>query len=532
MNIKIHEITLNSDDIYRGRFHLENQTGSLTIRDIRTSDAGVYQLQISNSKETLYKRFNVFVSVPDPGLSIGYIVLICLCVPLLVAVALGVMCYMLKYSKKRKEKKMMSVSEGNSITLNTGATEIQRDNEVLWMFGPQDTVIAQIYKKAGNISYTDDERFRDKLQLDHQTGDLTISDIRIPISGDYQMKITGSKAKNKRFKVIVREDTQKITEGEPVHLQTGVTELQEDEEILWMFEDAIIATVNRKSSDNSIYNVNNGKFKRRLRLDEQTGDLTIMNTKSTDSGVYELQIKSSNEVSYKKFNVLVCLNMLKHTVGDSVTLQTDVPELRNDGRILWKFSDKDILIAELNRANNQTLFYEGPDGRFRDRLQLNQQTGDLTIRNISRVHSDVYTLQITSGKKSTCKRFMVIVHEKTVSGVEGDSVTLNTDIEIQEDDLVLWMFGPEDCPIAKGETKEKISTYDYADGRFRGKLNLNYESGSLTITNTRTEHTGVYKLQVICSRETKYKTFRLTIRESERNTGFGPGQEGIPLVQK
>lgn len=61
MNIKIHEITLNSDDIYRGRLHLENQTGSLTIRDIRTSDAGVYQLQISNSKETLYKRFNVFV---------------------------------------------------------------------------------------------------------------------------------------------------------------------------------------------------------------------------------------------------------------------------------------------------------------------------------------------------------------------------------------------------------------------------------------------------------------------------------------
>ncbi len=98
----------------------------------------------------------------------------------------------------------MSVSEGNSVTLETGATEIQRDNEVLWMFGPQDTVIAQIYKKSGNISYADDERFRDKLQLDRQTGDLTISDIRIPISGDYQIKITGRKAKMKRFKVIVR----------------------------------------------------------------------------------------------------------------------------------------------------------------------------------------------------------------------------------------------------------------------------------------------------------------------------------------
>ncbi len=102
--------------------------------------------------------------------------------------------------------------------------------------------------------------------------------------------------------------------------------------------------------------------------------------------------------------------MLKHTVGDSVTLQTGVTELKNDDRILWKFSDKDILIAELNQATSQTFFYEGPDGRFRDRLQLNQQTGDLTIRNISRAHSDVYTLQITSGKKSTCKRFMVIAH--------------------------------------------------------------------------------------------------------------------------
>lgn len=96
------------------------------------------------------------------------------------------------------------MTEGNSVTLKTGATEIQREDEVLWTFGPQDMVIAQIHKKPGNISYADDERFSDKLQLDQQTGDLTISDIRIRISGDYQMQITGSRAKTKRFKVIVR----------------------------------------------------------------------------------------------------------------------------------------------------------------------------------------------------------------------------------------------------------------------------------------------------------------------------------------
>ncbi len=41
------------------------------------------------------------LAVPDPGLSAGYIVLICICVLLLVAAALAVMCY-IKYSKKRK----------------------------------------------------------------------------------------------------------------------------------------------------------------------------------------------------------------------------------------------------------------------------------------------------------------------------------------------------------------------------------------------------------------------------------------------
>ncbi len=95
------------------------------------------------------------------------------------------------------------MKEGNSVTLKTGSVEIQRDDEVVWMFGPLELDIAKIHKNV--ISYNNDEHIRDKLQLDHQTGDLTISDIRIPISGDYQMKITGSKTtKTKRFKVIVR----------------------------------------------------------------------------------------------------------------------------------------------------------------------------------------------------------------------------------------------------------------------------------------------------------------------------------------
>ncbi|XP_067271614.1 uncharacterized protein [Pseudorasbora parva] len=534
LNIKIHQITYRPDETYAERLHLDYQTGSLTIRDLGIADAGVYQLQISNSKETLYKRFNVFVAIPDPGLSAGHIVLIIIFVLLCVAVALGLIYWMFRYSKRKEKKKKVSVTEGSSVTLKTGATEIQRDDGLLWTFG-QDMVIAQIHKIAGNISYTDDERFRDKLQLDKQTGDLTISDIRIRVSGDYQMRIAGSKAtKMKRFKVIVRVDTLKFTEGETVHLQTGITEIQKDDLILWKFgpKNALIAKVDGQTKETSFYNVDDEGLRDRLELDDRTGDLTITNTKSTDSGVYELQIKSSNKVSYKTFNILVWLNTLKYTVGDSVILQTGVTGLKTDERILWKFSDKDTFIAELNGATNEILFYEGPDGRFRDRVQLNQRTGDLTIRNISRAHSDVYILQITSGKKVTCKRFMVIAHEKTVSATKGDLVTLDNDTEIQKDDLILWLFGPEDRLVAKGEgNKKDFCTYDGPEGKFRNVLKLDNQNGSLILTNSTTEHTGVYKLLIISTRETKYKRFKVTIHERERNTDIGDGQEGIALVQ-
>uniref|UniRef100_A0A8C2K0C5 Immunoglobulin V-set domain-containing protein n=1 Tax=Cyprinus carpio TaxID=7962 RepID=A0A8C2K0C5_CYPCA len=130
---------------------------------------------------------------------------------------------------------------------------------------------------------------------------------------------------------------------------------------------------------------------------------------------------------------------------------------------------------------------------------------------------------------------MVIAHEKTVSGTEGGSVTLHNETEIQKDDLVLWMFGPEDSLIARGEINKAIfstsfSTSFSTEGKFRNKLNLDDQTASLTITNSTTEHSGVYKLLIISSRETKYKRFKVTIRGSERIPDFGAEQEGIPLM--
>jgi len=100
-----------------------------------------------------------------------------------------------------------------------------------------------------------------------------------------------------------------------------------------------------------------------------------------------------------------------------------------------------------------------------------------------------------------------------VSVMEGDSVTLNTDLtEIRERDDILWKYGAENSLIAKIKKRQQIfSTYDNVpDGRFRDRLKLDDQTGSLTITHTTTEHTGVYKLDMSGQKLTS-KTFNVSV---------------------
>ncbi|XP_016349491.1 SLAM family member 5-like [Sinocyclocheilus anshuiensis] len=95
--------------------------------------------------------------------------------------------------------------------------------------------------------------------------------------------------------------------------------------------------------------------------------------------------------------------------------------------------------------------------------------------------------------------------------MEGDSVTLNSDLtEILNDDIT-WTFGAEKILIAKIKRKKQIfSTYDVPDGRFRDRLKLDDQTGSLIITNTTTKHTGVYQLLMFAAKLSS-KTFNVSV---------------------
>ncbi|XDV25973.1 hypothetical protein PO909_029795 [Leuciscus waleckii] len=93
--------------------------------------------------------------------------------------------------------------------------------------------------------------------------------------------------------------------------------------------------------------------------------------------------------------------------------------------------------------------------------------------------------------------FGVTDEMNSVSVMQGEFVTLHTDREMRSNDLIHWRFGPENTLIAEiNKSGDRISVYDdVLDGRFRDRLKVDRETGSLTITNTRTEHAGFYQLQ-------------------------------------
>ncbi|XP_026101104.1 CD48 antigen-like [Carassius auratus] len=105
------------------------------------------------------------------------------------------------------------------------------------------------------------------------------------------------------------------------------------------------------------------------------------------------------------------------------------------------------------------------------------------------------------------------VKVKSVSVLEGDSVTLDSGFsEMMDEHVIRWRFGSENTLIAEiSVMDDRITVYDdVLDERFRDRLKLDHQTGSLTITNTRTEHTGLYQLQT----SSVSKNFTLTVYAS------------------
>lgn len=93
-----------------------------------------------------------------------------------------------------------------------------------------------------------------------------------------------------------------VKEGEIIILHTGVTEIDGFDLILWKIEDVIVGEINKKTK---IHFVDEERFKGRLQLHPQTGSLIISNSRTTESGVYQLHMSSSSHCLQRNISVTV-----------------------------------------------------------------------------------------------------------------------------------------------------------------------------------------------------------------------------------
>ncbi|XP_059424834.1 carcinoembryonic antigen-related cell adhesion molecule 1-like [Carassius carassius] len=196
--------------------------------------------------------------------------------------------------------------------------------------------------------------------------------------------------------------------------------------------------------------------------------------------------------------------------GDSVTLIYVETNKQED--IKWYFNDTQI--AEI-AGNHSKIYTDNQDKeRFGNRLQVNQ-TGSLTITNITNTDSGEYKLQINSSSENI---FNVTVNDvpaaelheiKRKSVKEGESVTLDPEIVKNPNDTMKWYFNEILIAEITGD-QSKICSDVQCKQRFRDRLKLDHQTGSLTITNTRATDTGEYKLLIISSRFSIVRNFGIT----------------------
>nr|XP_055073053.1 uncharacterized protein LOC129453015 [Misgurnus anguillicaudatus] len=163
-----------------------------------------------------------------------------------------------------------------------------------------------------------------------------------------------------------------------------------------------IAQYSGGGNESTLYDYIDERFTDKLEVNHQTGDLTIRNFRTEHTGEYKVQIKNNSGNKDKKFNVAYSVRAIK---GESVLLRTKV-KIEEGDEVEWTSKDKSILITGMNGDNSKTSYTD--DERFRDRLDMNPQTGDFTITDIRQTDEGVYTLKLVKADGKITQRIFSV----------------------------------------------------------------------------------------------------------------------------
>ncbi|KAI7810614.1 putative CD48 antigen-like [Triplophysa rosa] len=100
---------------------------------------------------------------------------------------------------------------------------------------------------------------------------------------------------------------------------------------------------------------------------------------------------------------------------------------------------------------------------------------------------------------------------KSVSVMEGHSVTLHTHTELHTHDVIEWMFGVQSPDEIIAELYREVNMTSFINERLKNHVEIDAQTGSLIITNITTQHTGLYKAEISRKPSVLIRHFSLTV---------------------
>ncbi|XP_052445388.1 uncharacterized protein LOC127987129 isoform X1 [Carassius gibelio] len=118
-----------------------------------------------------------------------------------------------------------------------------------------------------------------------------------------------------------------------------------------------------------------------------------------------------------------------------------------------------------------------------------------------------------------------------VSVMEGESVTLHTDVKTNKRDRIRWYFNDTRIAQITGDLSKICTDVQCNEGteRFRDRLKLDHQTGSLTIMNTSNTDAGDYYVETIIIGNISEKIFTVTIT-GEAKTSGSDGEDEAPVL--
>ncbi|XP_050950249.1 hepatocyte cell adhesion molecule isoform X3 [Labeo rohita] len=449
------------------------------------------------------------------------------------------------------EVKSVSVMEGNSVTLYTDLTEIQKAHLILWTFGSDSTRIVQINRMANKISLYDnvlDGRFRGRLKVDHQNGSLTITKITNEHAGIYRFLqiIDGTEVLPKKFSIVV---------SAPMPIPD-------------IFRDCSSSSSQQICSlVCSVVNVND------VTLSWYKGNSLLSSISASDLSI---SLSLPLEVEYQDKNIYSCVinnpisNHTQHLDISELCHTCSAPGL-STGHIalvcICALAVAAVLCGIYYYCQRKTCKCpdkrDVPDEKELERLNAPGNNGDIhqpTDANGETSNDDrcskngavpLLAAEVDAGgnmsvQEGDLETSVLLKEDKITSKpvIEGQCVTLHTDLsKIREFDMIWWKFADsKECSCAKfvliatlNKTNNEVCLYNETIQQFKDSLKLNHDTGSLTITSVTPEHYGYYKLHITSKEEMVVHTFSVVahnLMKREQTPNLSQRRQTYPSLKQ